>query len=218
VAVPVVRALCLAQLAILAAEADDWAEASMYTAQAAAQVQSAHAGDDPVVALVHALCAAVDAHRGHPERARHGTREVKRLLEASPGPVPWLAAEACIWLARAAIRLSDVTDARALLAQAARLRREVPDAEVLEHWIDDAWERADAFAAGATGVAPTLTMAELRVLRFLPSHLSFREIGDRLHVSANTVKTQALAVYRKLDVSSRSDAVVRGRAVGLLDG
>ena len=94
-----------------------------------------------------------------------------------------------------------------MLAQAARLRRELPDASVLEHWIDDAWDRADTFAAGATGVAPTLTMAELRVLRFLPSHLSFREIGERLNVSANTVKTQALAVYRKLDVSSRSEAV-----------
>jgi LuxR family transcriptional regulator, maltose regulon positive regulatory protein len=56
------------------------------------------------------------------------------------------------------------------------------------------------------------------VLRFLPSHLSFREIGERLHVSTNTVKTQALSVYRKLDVSCRSDAVERGRRIGLIDG
>jgi LuxR family maltose regulon positive regulatory protein len=56
------------------------------------------------------------------------------------------------------------------------------------------------------------------VLRFLPSHLSFREIGARLHVSTNTVKTQALSVYRKLDVSSRSEAVARGQLVGLIDG
>jgi len=69
-----------------------------------------------------------------------------------------------------------------------------------------------------SGIGPALTNAELRVLRFLPSHLTFREIGDRLHVSANTVKTQALSAYRKLDVGSRSEAVARGRAVGLLDG
>ena len=55
-----------------------------------------------------------------------------------------------------------------------------------------------------------LTIAELRVLRLLPSHMSFREIGERLHVSTNTVKTQALAVYRKLDVCCRSDAVAAG--------
>ena len=55
------------------------------------------------------------------------------------------------------------------------------------------------------------------MLRFLPSHLSFREIAARLHVSANTVKTQAHAVYRKLDVSSRSEAVAKARAIGLVD-
>ena len=89
---------------------------------------------------------------------------------------------------------------------------------MLAEWLHDGWERADAFAAGETGELPVLTMAELRVLRFLPSHLSFREIGDRLHVSANTVKTQALSAYRKLDVGCRSEAVARGRAVGLIDG
>ena len=55
------------------------------------------------------------------------------------------------------------------------------------------------------------------MLQHLPSHLSFRQIGERLHVSQNTVKTQALAVYRKLDVNSRSDAVRRGQELGLLD-
>ena len=51
----------------------------------------------------------------------------------------------------------------------------------------------------------------------LPSHMSFREIGERLHVSTNTVKTQALAVYRKLDVSSRSEAVRARAPQGLID-
>jgi LuxR family transcriptional regulator, maltose regulon positive regulatory protein len=63
-----------------------------------------------------------------------------------------------------------------------------------------------------------LTNAELRVLRLLPSHLSFRQIGARLQVSNNTIKTQALAVYRKLDVTCRSDAVERGRKAGLISG
>jgi LuxR family maltose regulon positive regulatory protein len=84
--------------------------------------------------------------------------------------------------------------------------------------MDDGWARADAFAASAVRGPAMLTIAELRVLRFLPSHFSFREIAARLHVSANTVKTQAHAVYRKLDVSSRSEAVARARAVGLVDG
>jgi LuxR family maltose regulon positive regulatory protein len=43
-------------------------------------------------------------------------------------------------------------------------------------------------------------------------------MGSRLYVSPNTVKTQAQAVYRKLDASSRSEAVVRARDLGLLEG
>jgi LuxR family transcriptional regulator, maltose regulon positive regulatory protein len=63
----------------------------------------------------------------------------------------------------------------------------------------------------------SLTTAELRILHFLPTHLSFREIAARTFVSANTVKTQANAVYRKLDVRSRSEAVACARDLGLLD-
>jgi LuxR family maltose regulon positive regulatory protein len=48
--------------------------------------------------------------------------------------------------------------------------------------------------------------------------MSFREIGERLQVSPNTVKTQARSVYRKLNVGRRSAAVSRGRAAGLIDG
>src|SRR5205085_1989287 len=54
--------------------------------------------------------------------------------------------------------------------------------------------------------AGLLTPAELRLVPLLASHLSFREIALRLDISRNTVKTQAIAVYRKLNVSSRSDA------------
>lgn len=59
-------------------------------------------------------------------------------------------------------------------------------------------------------------MAELRILRFLPTHLSFREIAGRLNVSTNTVKTQAQSVYGKLKASSRSEAVARASEIGLL--
>ena len=61
-----------------------------------------------------------------------------------------------------------------------------------------------------------LTTAELRVLHYLPTHLSFPEIAKGLFVSRHTIKTQALAVYHKLGVSSRNEAVVRARHLGLL--
>ena len=85
---------------------------------------------------------------------------------------------------------------------------------MLEAWLAESWARLDAPASAPPS---SLTTAELRILHFLPTHLSFREIGERVYVSANTVKTQANAVYRKLDVSCRSEAVSRARQLGLLD-
>jgi len=213
----IVRALAHAQLSLLTAETGAWERAGDHAARAREALAELSA-PLPAVAVVHAAIAAVAAHSGDAGEARRAAAAAHPLLAADAGLPPWLAVEAQVWLARADIRLSDAAAARARLARAARLLPAVPDAPVLAEWLHDGWERADAFAAGETGELPALTMAELRVLRFLPSHLSFREIGDRLHVSANTVKTQALSAYRKLDVGCRSEAVARGRAVGLIDG
>jgi LuxR family transcriptional regulator, maltose regulon positive regulatory protein len=95
--------------------------------------------------------------------------------------------------------------------------RLVPEAVALQAWLQDAWARHDAFIGPASAQSAVLTTAELRILRYLPTHLSFREIGERAYVSANTVKSQANAVYRKLNVSCRSEAVSRAREIGLLD-
>jgi LuxR family maltose regulon positive regulatory protein len=64
--------------------------------------------------------------------------------------------------------------------------------------------------------ASTLSEAELRVLPYLGTHLSFRQIGERLYVSRHTVKSHAIAVYRKLNVNSRDAAVDRAHELGLL--
>ncbi len=64
----------------------------------------------------------------------------------------------------------------------------------------------------------TLTTAELRVLQYLPTHLTFAEIAERLYVSPHTVKSQAVAIYSKLGVSSRRAAIETAVEFGLLDG
>ena len=57
----------------------------------------------------------------------------------------------------------------------------------------------------------------MRVLQLLPTHLSIREIGKRLYVSPNTVKSQTISIYRKLGVSSRSDAIERMNELGVFE-
>jgi LuxR family transcriptional regulator, maltose regulon positive regulatory protein len=64
--------------------------------------------------------------------------------------------------------------------------------------------------------ASSLTAAELRLLPLRCSYLSFREIGKRLYLSPNTIKSQSISIYRKLGASSRSEAVHHAQRLGLL--
>jgi len=58
----------------------------------------------------------------------------------------------------------------------------------------------------------------LRLLPLLGTYLSYREIAESMSLSRSTIKVQATSIYRKLGVSSRTQAVVRARDLGLLDG
>lgn len=61
-----------------------------------------------------------------------------------------------------------------------------------------------------------LTVRELDVLRLLADGLTNPQIAQRLIVSAGTVKTHTLSIYRKLDVNNRTQAIRRARDLGLL--
>jgi LuxR family transcriptional regulator, maltose regulon positive regulatory protein len=172
--------------------------------------------DQPVSAIVFAAAAVSQARTGHPDEAKRNLGKAIQLLGDLGDFVPWYGALTRILLGHASIWLADVVRARTLLAEASRLARRVPDAVIFARWFDEAWAHLDTLAETSFVGPSALTIAELRVLRFLPSHRSFREIGEQLGVSANTVKTQAHAVYRKLAVASRSEAVTRARETGLL--
>jgi LuxR family maltose regulon positive regulatory protein len=67
-----------------------------------------------------------------------------------------------------------------------------------------------------TTLREPLTTSELRVLRYLPTDLSTREIADELYLSVHTIKTHVKHLYAKLDAHSRREAIKRARALGLL--
>ena len=217
VAAPDVHALCLTQLAVLAVAEEDWQAAAALIARARSQIDRHGLATSATVALVFAASATVRAHRGCVEEARSDLQAALRLQSALTDFAPWYELELRILVARAAVRLSDVNVARTALVEGSRLLRRVPEAAGIAAWLEDAWARHDAFRASESAPSSALTTAELRILRFLPTHLSLREIAERAHVSANTVKSQANAVYRKLDVRCRSEAVARACELGLLD-
>ena len=76
---------------------------------------------------------------------------------------------------------------------------------------------SSAAPPGGTAGASTLTGAELRLVPMLATHLTFAETDQRLAVSDNTIKSQAMSVYRKLDATSRGEAVQHAVRVGLID-
>ena len=218
VTAPDLHALCLTQLALPALARGDWEGAGALLTRARAQVDRYGLGSYPVVALVLAASALVRAHRGRVEEAQRDLAAAHELRAQLTDFATWYEVELSVVMARAAIRLSDVNAARDLLAAARRGIERLPDAVTLEAWLEESWAQLDSVLGPASAPQLVLTTAELRTLRYLPTHLSFREIGERAFVSGNTVKTQANSVYRKLDVSCRSDAVTRARQLGLLDG
>ncbi len=209
-------ALCLAQLAVVAAEQDQPEAASDYACRARAILTEHNLTGYPTCALVSAVWA-VEAIRGRRvDEAKAAASQCLKQLEALDDSLCWYGAEARILLAHVSLSLGDIASARTRLADASRLARRTPDVALFSHWFDAAWNQFDIYAETALAGVAALTTAELRVLRFLPTHYSFHEIAERLHVSANTVKTHVHAVYRKLDASSRSEAVAHAIQAGLL--
>jgi LuxR family maltose regulon positive regulatory protein len=215
-AAPLLTALSLAQRAMIAIDEEDWELSEELTDRATMIVEEWRLADEPVSALVFAAAGAARAHNKRVDEAKSDVRHGVNLLAGPVEFVPWYGAEARILLAHASLWIADAVRARSLLAEASRLARKTPDAVVFERWFDRAWAYADTLAEAQLAGPSALTIAELRVLRFLPSHRSFREIAAQLEVSANTVKTQAHAVYRKLGAASRSEAVARAAEAGLL--
>jgi LuxR family maltose regulon positive regulatory protein len=171
----------------------------------------------PLAALVFAVSAAVHAQACRPQACERDARQADRLLQELEAFTPWYGAQCRIALAWAALRVGDTARTRRLLADAARGLRALPEETAAHAWLEACREHVEIVAATRAADAEQLTTAELRVLQFLPTHLSFPEIADELYVSRNTVKTHVRAVYRKLTATSRSEAVNNARDAGLLD-
>ena len=109
---PSVQALCLAQLALLAVDDDDWATAHVHASRARGQIERFGILDYPTSALVLAVSSAVHAHEGRVDEAMIDARRAADLAAQLVDFVPWYEIEIRVVLARTALRLSDVTGAR----------------------------------------------------------------------------------------------------------
>ena len=205
------------ELALLALARDDLAAANAEIVQASALVEDAPSYEYVVTGILFAATARLAIAQGRGAEARQALAAAQRIRPALTYVLSWFAVQTQLELARAHLSLRDVRGASALLHEAEAILRRRPRLGTLVGEAESVREELLVVPDEASGWASTLTAAELRLLPLLTTHLTFREIAERLFVTRNTVKTQAISVYRKLGASSRSEAIDRAAALGLVD-
>jgi LuxR family maltose regulon positive regulatory protein len=206
-----------AQLALLAAGRGAWGEAGQRARTAQALVEETGLGDYCTSAIAYAATARVALHEARPDDARAALTRAHRLRPLLDHGLPWLTIQVGLELTRAHLALAEVGAARTILTETEQVLEVRPQMGSL---IEEARHLHDRVAAtsGSDGAwAMSLTGAELRLLPYLATHLTFAEIASRLFISRNTIKTEAVSIYRKFGVSSRSEAIERAVQIGLLE-
>lgn len=154
-------------------------------------------------------------HAGDVASGRVLVTKSSAARQTSGATLPIISAWALTQLARAHLELGDVAGSRQITREATSIMADRDGFGSLTADLGQLVAQLAELPAGSVG-ASSLTAAEVRLLPHLATYLTFPEIGERLYVSRHTVKTQALSIYRKLEVSSRKEAVERARALGLL--
>jgi len=151
-------------------------------------------------AIAHAAGALANQQHGDNAGAARQLEHVRRLRPLLHG-VTWLDADLALRCAEISLDLGDLAGALEFKVAANDALQGYPDAGTLPSKLQGLRERI------GRGKHFELTPAELRLVSFLPTHLSLQEIADRVHVSRPTVKTQVASIYDKLGVKTRSEAV-----------
>jgi LuxR family maltose regulon positive regulatory protein len=198
----------LGYLAFAAADLGDGRNLQRWAIEASQVVAGERLEETAGGAIASTAAALAREQRGdHTDAAREleKARQRRRYL---PG-VPWLEADLALRCAHVSLGLGDAPGAAECVQLADDALQGYPDAGALPARL------ARTEARIKQGEAYGLSSAELRVLVFLPTHLSLQEIADRLFLSRSTVKTHVASIYDKLGVPARSEAVEIVEQLGL---
>ena len=214
----IIQAIALTELALLELDSGRVDAAHDYASRARDVVERSGLRILGVMSLVYVVLALTKAERGRVEEAIVDLETSSRIGEGILDYIVWHEAQLVLCRCRTLIRIGQFAQAESELGRARIAIGRVPDSPFLERWLEECEGELEMVRGSGGTTAVSLTRAELRTLQFLPSHHSFRSIGEQLYLSQNTVKTQANSLYRKLGVNSRAEAVIEGRRLGLLKG
>jgi DNA-binding CsgD family transcriptional regulator len=194
------RVVCLGYLAFAAAEMHSRRDLQRWAVEATQLVAETHLEETGGGAI--ALTAGALAHQTRGDHAAAASQlERVRQLHPDVRGAWWLDADLALRCADISFGLGDPVGALEFAQVAADALQGYPDAGTLPVRL------ARLEARIRRGEDYGLTSAELRVLSFLPTHLSLQEIADRLYLSRATVKTHVASIYDKLGVAGRSETV-----------
>jgi len=203
-----VRIQGLGYLSFAAAQTGDWPTARK-TAQESAALSAREGLEHTLPGGISRVARAwVLVHDGDFDRAEAAFSAARRVSHLFRGS-RWLQADINIRLAGISLDLGDRSTAleHVDVSRAALVGYE--DAGTLTSRLEELEVRISCLTD------LHVTPAEIRILPFLPTHLSIKEIAAHLYVSPATVKTHVSSVYEKLDASTRSEAVARMQHLGL---
>ncbi len=211
------RIYALGYLALIAAESGQLADAEHQLRRATGVGIDRAGGEHFVNAIVSLAAATILDARGDAAAAADAAHMAVSLARNGAGILE--VAKALLVRGKIVKDLGDHVTAAASRNEAGGLLRNCADADVTQALLTAA--RCTKGVAVSPRhqpdtIAEELTAKEHEILRLLATRLSRREIGQRLYVSLNTVKTHQRALYRKLRVEHRNAAVRRGRELGLL--
>jgi LuxR family maltose regulon positive regulatory protein len=202
-------------LAVVRVEQGQFAQAQELVRTAGQLVRDSDLGETQQGSVASTAAGALYAEQGRTVEARKEFEHALRIRRRWFGISPWPVIDSMLRLAPVLYDLGERPAAAATLDEAREVLTAWPDgAEAQWARLHRLERRGAASPRGAAGEA--LTERQVTVLRLLRGPQSLREIGQQLYLSPNTVKTHATAIYRKLGVSTRQDAIARGRDIGIL--
>lgn len=173
-------------------------------------------GTAPPSSVAYIASGAVHAARGRLQQARDDLEHALGIRRRWPGLGPWPTVDVLLRLASVLADMGDKAAAAELLGEARQLISSLPDGADAQFLRLERLEKQVAARSRNVTLAEPLTERELDVLRLLRGTLSLRGIAHELYVFQNTVKTHTQAIYRKLGVSGRQDAVAKAHEFGII--
>jgi LuxR family maltose regulon positive regulatory protein len=206
---PMSRVIALSVTAWRTADEGELARAQQLAEEAARIVTGRGFSRWPPSAVVLTALGAVHSRQGRLGEARAELEYALYRRRRWVLLTPWLSVEAQLRLADVLLATGDLEAAAAATTEARNLLTAWPDsAGALVARLGEV-ERRVAVTPSAPPAAEPLTEREQAVLSLLRTSLSVSGIARELYLSANTVKTHKRAIYRKLGVSTRQEAIER---------